>query len=117
MIESRLTCVNYPAIMEERRSKCDLMRERFDRLLDNGWILVEHVFKMRSNNWQHQHVVFSVHALYLEIIQQSEDTIRSRMRSRLGRKMMMDLDLTAPACKLSDDELEGDISATSWRDC
>jgi hypothetical protein len=65
--------------MEERGSERDLMRERFDRLLDYGWLVVEHGLKMRPNNLQHQHVMFPVYALYLEMIQESEDAIRSRV--------------------------------------
>ena len=73
--------MDHPAIMEERGSECDLTRERFDRLLDYGRFVVEHGLEMRPNNLQHQHVVFSVYPLYLEMIQESEDMIRSRMSS------------------------------------
>ena len=102
--------------MEERGSECDLMHERFGRLLDYGWFLVGHVFKMRPNDLRHQYVVLSVHALYLEVVQESEDVIRSEMRACPGRKATMDLELIVPARKLSHDELEGDVSATLRRD-
>ena len=73
--------MNHPAIVEERSSECDLMRERFNRLLDYRWLVVKHGLEMRSNDLQHQHVVFSVYPLYLEMIQESEDMVRSRMSS------------------------------------
>ena len=108
--------MNYPAVMEERGSEYDLMCERFGRLLDYGWFLVGHVFKMRSNDLRHQYVVLSVHALYLEMVQESEDVIRSWMGACPGRKVTMDLEFIVPARKLSHDELEGDVSATLGRD-
>lgn len=74
------TCVNYPAIMEEGDSERNLMHERFDRLLDYSWLVVEHGLKMRPDNLQHQHIMFPVHALHLEMIQESENAIGSRMR-------------------------------------
>ena len=102
--------------MEERGSECDLMHERFDRPLDYGWFVIEHGLEMRSNNWQHQDVVLSVYALYLEMVQESEDVIKSGMRACPGCKMTMDLDLAIPSCELSDGELEGNIPATLQRD-
>ena len=71
--------MNYPEVVEERDSERDLTRERFNRLVNHGWLFVEHILKMRSNNLQHQHVMFSVWALYLKMIQESEDMIGSRM--------------------------------------
>jgi len=56
------------------------MNERFDRSLDYSWVVVEHGFKMRTNNSQHQHVMFSIYALNLEVVQESEDVVRSGMR-------------------------------------
>ena len=92
------------------------MHERLDRLLDYVRVFTEHGTELRSNNLQHQYVVLSVHALYLEMVQESEDTIRSGMRACPGRKMTMDLDLAVPARELGDDELEGDVSTTLQRD-
>ena len=66
--------------MEERDSKRDLVHERFDLLLDDGRLVVEHGFKMGLGDLQNQHVVFPVCALHLEMIQKGEDTVRSRMR-------------------------------------
>ena len=108
--------MDYPAIVEERSSEYDLMSERFGRLLDYGWFPVGHVFKVRPNDLRHQYVVLSVHALYLEMVQESEDMIKSGMGACLGRKVTMDLELIVPARKLSHDELEGDVSATLGRD-
>ena len=89
------------------------MYDRFDRLLNYSWLLVGHVLEMRPNNWQHQYVVFSVHALDLKMVQESEDTIRSRMRPRLGRETTINLDLVVLAGKFSYGKLECDIS-TTW---
>ena len=72
--------MNYPAVMEERNSKRDLVHERFDLLLDDGRLVVEHGLKMGPGNLQNQHVVFPVHALHLEMIQKGKDTFRSGMR-------------------------------------
>lgn len=66
---------------------------------------------MRPDNLQHRHVVFYVWALYLKMIQESEDMTRSRMCPRSRRETAIDLDLIVPASKLSHDELEGDVSA------
>jgi len=65
--------------VEERDSERDLMHERFDHLLDYGRVFLEHLLKMRPNNLQHQHVMFSILALYLKMIQRGEDPIGSRM--------------------------------------
>ena len=62
--------------MEERDSECDLVHEIFDRLSDCGGFVVEHVLKMRSNNFQHQHFMLSVRAFYLETMQETEDVTR-----------------------------------------
>ena len=70
--------MNDPAIMEERDSKSDLMRERFNLLGDYG-LFFKDVLKMRPDNLRHQHVVFSIWALYFKMIQESEDAIGSRM--------------------------------------
>ena len=74
-----MTCVNYPAIVEERDSERDLMRKRFNRLAKCGWFFVEHIVKSGPHDLKHQHVMFSVWALHLEMVQGSEDTIGSRM--------------------------------------
>jgi hypothetical protein len=71
--------MNHPAFVEKRDSERDLMNERFDRLLDYDWFFVEHGRKLWSNNLQHQHIVFSIHALHLKMIQESEDVARSKM--------------------------------------
>ena len=71
--------MNDPTIVEEGYSERDLMHEGFNRLLDYGLFFVEHGFKVRPNYLQHQHIVFSVCALHLEMIQESEDAIGSRM--------------------------------------
>ena len=70
---------------------------------------------MRFNDLQHQYLVLSVRASYLEMIQETEDTIRPGMRPRLGCKITLNLDLVVLVRKLSDGELEGYISATSRR--
>ena len=93
------------------------MYKRFNRLLDDGWFVVEHGLEMRANNSRHQHVMLSVHALYLETVQEGEDVIRSWMRPRSRCKMLMDLDLVVPTSKLGHGELECDVSTTSQRDC
>ena len=57
--------MNYPAIMEERGSKHNLVHERFERLSDYGWLeALEHDLERRPDNIQHQYVVFSVYPLY-----------------------------------------------------
>jgi len=76
---------------------------------------VEHGLKMRPNDLQHQHVMFSIYTLDLEMVQEREDVIRSWVRPRLGRKMAMDLDFAIPAGKLGHGKLEGDVSAASQR--
>ena len=103
--------MNYPAIVEERYSERELMRERFSRPVDYGRVFLEHVHKMRPEYWEHQHVMFSVWTSYLKMIQGSEDAIRSRMRTRLRREVMMNFDFVVPAGKLCYHKLEGDISA------
>jgi len=101
----------------ERDSERDLVRDGFNRLVDYGGFIVDHVLKMRPNNLQHQHVMFSVWALYLKMIQGSEDVIGSRMCPRPGRKTTKNLDFVVLAGKLGYDELEGDISATRRKGC
>jgi len=56
--------------------------------------------------------MFHVWALYLKMIQESEDAIGSRMCPLQGRQMAMNLDLVVPAGKLGQKKLEGDVSAT-----
>ena len=102
--------------MEERGSERNLTRERFERLLNSSFPAVEHVLERGPNNFQHQHVVFSVYPFYLEMIQEREDTIGSRMCRRSGREVTMNPDLAVPG-STSHDELEGDVSTTLWRDC
>ena len=65
--------------MEERDSENDLVYERFDRLLDYGWVVVEHDLKVRSNDLQHQYVMFSVWAFHLEVIQECENAVGARV--------------------------------------
>jgi len=91
------------------------MRERFNHLLDYGWLVVEHGLKMRSNDLQHQHVMFPVYTLNLEMVQEREDVVRSWVRPRSGRKMTMDLDFAIPAGKFGHGKLEGDVSAVVQR--
>jgi len=67
----------------------------------------------RPNNGQHQHVVFSVHAFHLEMIQESEDVIGSRMYPRPGRKMMKNPDLVVLSGEFSHGEFECNVS-TTW---
>jgi hypothetical protein len=102
--------VNYPAIMEERGSERDLMNERFNRLLDRGRLLLEHRFKMRSNNLQHQDIMFPVCALNPEMIQESENSLRPRMSPGLRRKMLVDVYLVILAGKFCHGKFEGDVS-------
>ena len=45
-----MTCVDYPGIVEERNSERDLTCERFNRPVDYGWVIGEHIRKMRPNN-------------------------------------------------------------------
>ena len=61
------------------RSNRNNRNMRFDCLLDYDWFFIKHDRKLWSNNLQHQHVVFSIHALHLKMIQESEDVARSRM--------------------------------------
>ena len=89
------------------------MYNRFDRLLDYSWLLIGQVFEIRPNNRQHEYIVFSVHALDLKMIQESEDTTRSRMRPRPGREMTVNLDLVVPVGKFSHGKLECHVS-TTW---
>ena len=69
--------MNDPAVVEEGGSERDLTDEGFDRLLDYGCLFVEHGLKVRPNDFQHQHIMFSVHTLYLKVVQESEDTVGS----------------------------------------
>ena len=108
--------MNDPTIVEERGPERDLVYEGFDRLLDCGLFFVKHGLKVGSNDLQHQHVVFSICSLHLEMVQESEDAIRSRMCRRPGGEMMVNLDLV-PAGKFSYGKLEGDISAAQQRYC
>jgi len=72
--------MNHPAIVEERDSEGDLMSEWFNHPADYGWVIAVHVRKLRPNNLEHQHLMFSVWALYLEVVRGSEDAIGSGMR-------------------------------------
>jgi len=109
--------MDYPGIVEERDSESYLARERFNRPADYGWVFVEHILKMGPDNLQYQHVVFSVWTPYPKMIQGSEDAIGSRVCPSPGRQMMINLDLVVLASKLGYDELEGDVSAASGKDC
>jgi len=102
--------MNDPTIVEERGTKRNLAHEGYNRLLDRDWFFVEHGFKVRSNDLQYQHVVFSVCALHPEMVQESEDTIRSRCPCSRG-EITINLDLVILAGKLSHGKLESDISA------
>ena len=66
--------------MKERGSERDLVHERFDLLLDDGRLIVKHGFKMGPGKLQNQHVMFPARALHLEMVQKSEDTVRSGIR-------------------------------------
>ena len=55
--------------------------------------------------------MFSVWALYLEMIHESEDAIGSRMFPRLESETMMNLNLIVPPSELGHNELECDVSA------
>jgi hypothetical protein len=91
--------------MEERSAESDLMDERFNRLLDNGRIIVEHGLKMRSNDLQHQYIVLPVRALDSEMIQESDDVFGPWMSPGLRRKMTVYLDLAVPPGKFCHCEL------------
>jgi len=104
--------MNDPTIVEERGSECNLADEGYNRLLDRDWFFVEHRLKVRSNNLQYQHIMLSVCAPHLEMIQESEDMIGSRRCACSGGEMMINLDLVVLAGKLSHGELEGNILAT-----
>ena len=104
--------MNHPGIMEERCSKRNLAHDRFDRFFDRDGPLVVHSVKMRPSNRQNQHVVFSVHAFQLELIQEGQDVTGSRMCPRSGREVMKNLDLVVLAGEFSHRELECDVSTT-----
>ena len=72
-------------MVEERSSECDLMNERFHRLLDHSRLLTEHSLEVRPNDLQHQHVMFPIWALDSKMIQKSEDAFGSRMSPEMGR--------------------------------
>ena len=108
--------MNDPAVVEERDSERDLIHERFDHPAHYELVIIIHVRKPRPNDFEHQHVVFSVWALHLEVVQKSEDAIGSGMRPRPGRETVMNLDLVVPAGKMGYDELEDHVSATRWED-
>jgi hypothetical protein len=100
--------------MEEGDSKDDLTHEGFPWY--QMWILVQHVLEMRSQNREHQHVVFTVHSTHPKLVQRSKDVFGSWVwRTRLGRKVSVDLDLVALAGKCCHYKFEGDISATFER--
>ena len=106
------TSVDHPGIVEKRRSERNLVHDGFDRLSDHRWLVVEHGLKMRPSNWEHQHVVFSVHAFHLELIQEGQDVTGSRMCTRSGCKMTKNLDLVILAGEFCNGELERDVSTT-----
>jgi len=56
------------------------MSERFNRVENNVWVIAVHRHKLRPNNFKNHHVMFSVWAVHLEVVQGSEDVIRSGMR-------------------------------------
>ena len=103
-------------MVEERGSERDLMNERFDRLLDRGWLLLEHRSEIRPDNLQHQYVVFPICASDSEVIQESENALRPRMSPGLRRKMTVDVNLVVPAGKFRHRELEGDVSTVLRKD-
>jgi hypothetical protein len=115
-LNSLPTSMNYPATVEERESKPNLIHEGSGLLLGYGWLVfehvVEHVLEIRPSDLKYQHIMFPVRALHLEIIQGTEDTVISRMRPWFGRKMTINLDLHVPARESSHGKLEGNISAT-----
>jgi hypothetical protein len=61
----------------ERNPECDLVHERFNRLLDHNRIIVEHGLELRSDDLRNQHVMFPIHALDSEMIQECENASRS----------------------------------------
>jgi hypothetical protein len=76
------TSMNHSAIVEERDSKRNLIHEGSDLLSGYGWLVIEHVEyvpEIRPSDLQHQHIMFPIRTLDLEMIQGNEDTIRSRM--------------------------------------
>lgn len=112
-----MTRVSYPAIVEEREPEHNLAHERFNRLLYFGFEVFEHLRKMRPDDLGHQRVMFSVWALYLKLVQEREDVIRSGVCAWLGREILEDLYFVTLPDKLSHDKLEGDVSAVRRGDC
>jgi hypothetical protein len=96
-------------MMEKRDPERDLVHERFNRLLDDGRIIVEHGLELRSDDLRNQHVMFPIHALDSEMIQECENASRSGVCHRFGHKVTMDLYLPVLAGKFCDGKLEGDI--------
>ena len=73
---------------------------------------------MGTQNREHQHVVFTVHSVHSKLVQGSEDVFRSWVcLTRLGHKVMVDLDLVVLVGKCCHYEFEGDVSAAFERDC
>ena len=75
----QLTRMNDPAMVEEGGSERDSVREGFNSSLDYCRFFVEHGLKVRPNDLRHQHLMFSVGALHLEMVQESKNVIGSRM--------------------------------------
>ena len=71
--------MNYPVIVEERDSERDLTCKRSNLLADYVRVFIVHLLKVRPEYLQHQHVMFSVWALYLKMVQGCEDAVESRM--------------------------------------
>ena len=93
--------MDYPAIVEEGGSERNLTQEGFDGLIDLVLVLFQHDPEMRANNREHQHIVFPVHSMHCEIIQESDDVFRPWVcPNRLGRKVTMDLDLVVLASEV-----------------
>ena len=66
-------------IVEERNSKRDLTCERSNLPFDDVRFFPVQILKVRPEYLEYQHVVFSIWAMYLKMIQGSDDTIGSRM--------------------------------------
>ena len=110
--------MDYPAIVEEGGSERDLTYEGFDRFLDRTRVLVEHVPEMKTDNREHQHVMFPVYSTHREMVQEDEDVFRSWMfPASFGprRKMTVNVDFIVPARKFCHNEFEGYVSATVKR--
>ena len=103
-------------MVEETSSECDLLGERFNRVLDRGRLLLKHRLEVRSDDLQYQYVMFPIRALDPEMIQEGEDTLGPRMSPRLRRKVTVDPYLVVPAGKFCHCEFEGDVSTVLEKD-